>query len=60
MRSLLEAGEIDELDLFVAPIALGAGTPLVSPGGPYRLQQIDAELWPSAMHIRYSVRRPQG
>ena len=57
MRSLLEAGEVDELDLFVAPIALGAGTPLVAQGGPYRLQQIDVEVWPSAVHIRYSVRR---
>jgi dihydrofolate reductase len=57
MRSLLEAGEVDELDLFVAPIALGAGTPLVAQGGPYRLQQIDVEVWPSAVHIRYSVHR---
>ena len=38
MRSLLHAGEVDELDLFGAPIALGAGTALVAPGGPYRLQ----------------------
>jgi dihydrofolate reductase len=59
MRSLLEAGEVDELDLFVAPIALGAGTPLVAQGGPYRLQQIDVEVWPSAVHLRYSVRRAQ-
>ena len=56
MRSLLEAGEVDELDLFVAPIALGAGTPLIAPGGPYRLQQIEAQAWPSATHIRYAVR----
>lgn len=27
MRSLLAAGEVGELELFVAPIALGAGTP---------------------------------
>lgn len=57
MRSLLEAGEVDELDLFLAPVALGAGTPLISPGGPYRLEQIEGEVWPSALHVRYGVIR---
>ena len=60
MRSLLEAGEVDELDLFVAPVALGAGTPLIAPGGPYRLEQIEGEVWPSAVHVRYGVIRAQG
>jgi dihydrofolate reductase len=55
MRSLLEAGLVDELDLLIAPIALGAGTPLVAPEGPYRLIQIDVDVWPSATHIRYAV-----
>jgi len=50
---------VDELDLFVAPIALGSGTALVAPGGPYRLRQIEAEVWPSATHIRYEVDRAQ-
>ena len=37
MRSLLRAGVLDELELFVAPIALGSGTPLLAPDGPYGL-----------------------
>jgi dihydrofolate reductase len=57
MRSLLAAGEVDELDLFVAPVALGGGTPLVAPEGPYRLRQVAADVWPSATHIRYAVAR---
>ena len=31
------AGVLDELELFVAPIALGSGTPLPAPDGPYGL-----------------------
>jgi dihydrofolate reductase len=57
MRSLLAAGQVDELDLFVAPIALGAGTPLLARGERHRLRQIDADVGLSATHIRYAVDR---
>jgi dihydrofolate reductase len=55
MRSLLEVGEVDELDLSVAPIALGAGTPLVAPAGRTGCGRSKAEVWPSAVHVRYEV-----
>ena len=60
MRSLLAAGEVDELDLFVAPIALGAGTPLLDPGAPpVALRLLGSEVWPaSVLHTRYAVARP--
>ena len=55
MRSLLQERLVDELDIFIAPIALGTGTPLISPDGPYRLTQLEAEVWPSSTHIRYAI-----
>jgi len=55
MRSLLRERLVDELDIFIAPVALGAGTPLISPDGPYQLIQIRADVWPSSTHIRYAV-----
>jgi riboflavin biosynthesis pyrimidine reductase len=55
MSSLLQERLVDELDIFIAPIALGTGTPLISPDGPYRLTQLEAEVWPSSTHIRYAV-----
>ena len=53
MASLLEAGEVDELDLFVAPLALGGGTPLL----PRRqdLELLEAEVWAGVLHARYRV-----
>ena len=55
MRSLLRERLVDELDIFIAPIALGIGTPLISPDGPYRLTQLEADAWPSSTHIRYAI-----
>ncbi|HET9303214.1 MAG TPA: dihydrofolate reductase family protein [Propionibacteriaceae bacterium] len=55
MRSLLRERLVDELDIFIAPIALGTGTPLISPDGPYRLTQLEADVWPSSTHIRYAI-----
>jgi dihydrofolate reductase len=55
MRSLLRDRLIDELDIFIAPIALGTGTSLVSPDGPYRLTQLETDVWPSATHSRYAI-----
>ena len=56
MRSLLRAGVLDEIELFVAPIALGSGTPLLAPDGPYGLTRTGGDLWPSGVvRLRYAV-----
>jgi dihydrofolate reductase len=54
MRTLLDAGQVDELDLFVAPVALGSGTPLA--GRPLGLRQIGGEIFPAGgAHLRFAV-----
>jgi dihydrofolate reductase len=54
MRALIDAGQVDELDLFVAPIALGGGTPLL--GRPLGLRQIAGEIFPAGgAHLRFAV-----
>ncbi|MEJ2860177.1 dihydrofolate reductase family protein [Actinomycetospora flava] len=59
MRTLLDAGLVDELDLFVAPIALGGGTPLVTPGRPLGLRQLAGEVFPAGgAHLRFAVTGP--
>jgi dihydrofolate reductase len=57
MRTLLAAGEVDELELFVAPIALGSGTPLLAAGGaPLALQLKESETWPGGvLRLRYTI-----
>jgi dihydrofolate reductase len=55
MRSLLRERLVDELDIFIAPVALGTGTPLISPDGPYRLTQLEVDVWSSATHICYAI-----
>lgn len=54
VHELLEAGELDELDLFVAPVALGAGTPLLR-SSVTRLRQLHVEAFPGAVHVRYAI-----
>jgi dihydrofolate reductase len=59
MRSLLRAGLVTDLELFVAPVGLGAGTPLLAPEGPYRLQLRDGDIHPSGtVRLRYAVTYP--
>ncbi|MEU4620260.1 dihydrofolate reductase family protein [Actinoplanes sp. NPDC023801] len=57
MRTLMAAGEVDELELFVAPIALGSGTPLLAAGGaPLALRLKESETWPGGvLRLRYTV-----
>jgi dihydrofolate reductase/ketosteroid isomerase-like protein len=51
------SGLADELRLHVAPVALGAGTPLFTPGqgGPVRLEQREVRISPVATHIYYKA-----
>ena len=60
MRALLRAGVVDELELFVAPVLLGTGTPLLDPAGPIvRLTLRDSETWPGGvLRVRYAVTGP--
>jgi dihydrofolate reductase len=57
MRALLRAGLVDELELFVAPVLLGTGTPLLDPAGPtVRLTLRDSETWPGgSLRVHYAV-----
>ncbi|WP_322410648.1 dihydrofolate reductase family protein [Microbacterium invictum] len=53
-HSLVKAGLVDELDLFIAPVWLGNGTCLL-PDGSVHLKQISSEDWGELTHLRYLV-----
>lgn len=53
----LEAGLVDELRLHIAPIVLGAGTPLFEEVGRRELVQHSVEVSPYAAHLIYEVVR---
>ncbi|MCH1869045.1 dihydrofolate reductase family protein [Nocardioides sp. CFH 31398] len=53
---LLAAGELDALELFVAPVVLGAGTPLLA--RPTRLAQRACDDWGSVTRLAYDVLGP--
>lgn len=55
MAGLLAAGLVDELDLFVAPVALGAGTPLLPRGLRLDLTLVHSETWSSVVHLNYRL-----
>lgn len=59
VRGLLDAGAVDELDLFVMPRLLGAGVPLFPPGeAPATLALAEHRAWPSGVvRLRYRVAR---
>ena len=59
MRSLLRAGLLTDIELFVAPVGLGAGTPLLAPEGPYQLQLRDGDIHRSGtVRLHYAVTYP--
>ncbi len=57
VRALLVAGLVDEIELFVAPVLLREGTPLLDPAGPpVRLALLAGETWPGGtLRLRYAV-----
>ncbi len=57
MRQGLEAGEIDELTLDVAPVLLGSGERIFSDGMQGSLELVESEHSPFAVHTRYRVLR---
>jgi dihydrofolate reductase len=56
IQQALNAGLVDQLQLHVAPVLLGAGTPLFAHlDGPVRLEQMEAVATRFAHHLRYHV-----
>ena len=57
IRSALDAGLVDALTLHLAPIVLGAGTPLFTGGAPRTLVQRSVISTSTATHLTYDVFR---
>ncbi|MFE5734763.1 dihydrofolate reductase family protein [Streptomyces sp. NPDC056528] len=57
IASALEAGLVDVLTLHLAPVVLGAGTPLFAGGAPHTLVRTDVLPTPNATHLTYDVLR---
>jgi dihydrofolate reductase len=53
--SALAAGLVDVLSLHLAPVVLGAGTPLFTGGGPRTLVQRSGTVTSTATHLTYDV-----
>jgi dihydrofolate reductase len=54
--SALDAGLVDVLALHLAPVLLGAGTPLFTGGTRRTLVQRGVTVTPNAAHLTYDVR----
>lgn len=55
--SAVAGGLVDTLSLHLAPVVLGAGTPLFTAGTPRSLVQRDVVVSPNATHLVYDVER---
>lgn len=55
IRQCLDHGLVDELSIHLAPIVLGAGTPLFAGVGRHRLVQRTVRVSPVATHVTYHV-----
>ncbi|GIE85095.1 dihydrofolate reductase family protein [Actinoplanes regularis] len=55
IRGALDAGLVDELRLHLAPVLLGAGTPLFGDGRLRRLRQVHVRPSGNATHLTYLV-----
>ena len=56
VRQALDGGLLDQLNLHIAPIVLGAGTPLFRGVSRHELRQLDVRVSPHATHVTYAVR----
>lgn len=56
MRQLLSAGLVDELELLIAPIALGKGTQLVEADHPVELSLTGGDVWQATGSARDELR----
>lgn len=55
-NQLLQAGEVDEIHLHVAPVLFGAGTPLFEPVAAHiHLEPIGVDQSSAAIHLRFRV-----
>ncbi|MEV5106525.1 dihydrofolate reductase family protein [Streptomyces massasporeus] len=57
VRSALEAGLVDVLSLHLAPVVLGAGTPLFTGGAKHTMVQRSVVSTSTATHLTYDVCR---
>jgi dihydrofolate reductase len=55
VRGALDAGLLDELRLHLAPVILGAGTPLFTGQAPRSLRQVHVRVSGHATHLTYRV-----
>lgn len=55
IRGALDLGLLDELHLHLAPVLLGAGTPLFDGGSPHTLRQLRVRQSAHATHLVYRV-----
>jgi riboflavin biosynthesis pyrimidine reductase len=53
--SALDAGLVDTLSLYLAPVVLGAGAPLFTGGAPRILVQRSVTSTSTATHLTYDV-----
>jgi dihydrofolate reductase len=56
-QALLQAGELDELEIHLVPVLLGAGRRLFGAGEPIELELVRRLDGHDATHLRYRVRR---
>ncbi|HEX9165142.1 MAG TPA: dihydrofolate reductase family protein [Gemmatimonadales bacterium] len=55
-RALLDAGQVDRVEVTIVPVLLGAGVPLVPPGLRAGLRLLDTKVYPSGMvTLRYEA-----